>query len=168
MSSVGTISMSNIKDCHICKIDPMLCSAIHENDPKFVEAKQSREYLTHKAHCFMVVFPEDEFMGCKYGPDEDCPMRPKEETKPDNLIPISDPPQYVELGRIKRELIKWIYANYTHHDGAEYTSMDLDTSEVVEHKSTAKCEEGDSPYVNSIELEKFINAMEQKDYEKRA
>ena len=32
------------------------------------------EYGTHKAHCFMVVQPENEFMGCKYGQDEDCPI----------------------------------------------------------------------------------------------
>lgn len=29
---------------------------------------------THRTHCFMMVQPENEFMGCKYGPDEDCPM----------------------------------------------------------------------------------------------
>lgn len=29
----------------------------------------------HDTHCFMVVQPENEFMGCKYGPDEDCPAK---------------------------------------------------------------------------------------------
>lgn len=37
---------------------------------------EARELATHKAHCFMVVWPENEFMGCKYGPDEDCPAKP--------------------------------------------------------------------------------------------
>ena len=33
-------------------------------------------FLTaHSTHCFMVVEPEGEFMGCKYGPDKDCPER---------------------------------------------------------------------------------------------
>jgi hypothetical protein len=40
------------------------------------EPKQEREYRVHKAHCFRVVQPENEFMGCKYGPDEECPVRP--------------------------------------------------------------------------------------------
>lgn len=34
-----------------------------------------REIATHKAHCFMIVQPEGEFMGCKYGLDQDCPAR---------------------------------------------------------------------------------------------
>lgn len=33
------------------------------------------EYGAHKTHCFMIVEPEGEFMGCKYGDDNDCPMK---------------------------------------------------------------------------------------------
>lgn len=32
------------------------------------------EYGTHKRHCFRIVQPENEFMGCKYGEGKDCPM----------------------------------------------------------------------------------------------
>ena len=32
------------------------------------------EFGAHKTHCFMIVEPEGEFMGCKYGPDEECPI----------------------------------------------------------------------------------------------
>lgn len=31
------------------------------------------EYAAHKTHCFMEV--DGEFMGCKYGPDEECPVK---------------------------------------------------------------------------------------------
>jgi hypothetical protein len=42
--------------------------------------QEEREIAVHKAHCFMIVQPENEFMGCKYGPDEECPVNPHEET----------------------------------------------------------------------------------------
>ena len=44
---------------------------------------------THQSHCFMIVQPENEFMGCKYGRDEDCPVRkpyPEDEIEIDAKI----------------------------------------------------------------------------------
>lgn len=39
-----------------------------------------KEYAVHKRHCFRIVQPENVFMGCKYGPDEDCPVKPQADT----------------------------------------------------------------------------------------
>lgn len=33
------------------------------------------EFDVHRTHCFRVDEYENEFMGCKYGRDEDCPMK---------------------------------------------------------------------------------------------
>lgn len=38
-----------------------------------------RDIRVHKAHCFMIVQPENEFMGCKYGPDSECPANKLED-----------------------------------------------------------------------------------------
>lgn len=39
--------------------------------------QEEREIAVHRAHCFMIVQPENEYMGCKYGPDEECPVNPQ-------------------------------------------------------------------------------------------
>ena len=37
--------------------------------------EKQREYNTHKSHCFRDV--DGEFLGCKYGSDENCPVFPE-------------------------------------------------------------------------------------------
>lgn len=37
--------------------------------------KRIPDYGIHKRHCFQIVYPENKFMGCKYGRDEDCPVK---------------------------------------------------------------------------------------------
>ena len=50
-----------------------------------------KETATHKAHCFLTVQPESEFMGCKYGPDKDCPVS----TEKDMLMKWSNVYNYI-------------------------------------------------------------------------
>lgn len=49
---------------------------------------------------------------------------------------------------IEEKIIKWIFDNHEHH----FLKDDQDDNSYV-------CEEGDYPYVNSIELEKFIKEL---------
>lgn len=71
-------------------VETFLCPSYYDDQGVLQDCKcgkceeREREYRVHKAHCFMVVQPENEFMGCKYGRDEDCPVR-----KPYPKDPIS-------------------------------------------------------------------------------
>jgi len=42
---------------------------------------------------------------------------------------------------IKKQIIKWIFDNHFHHDNVD------------------DCDEAESPFVNSLDLEKFIESL---------
>lgn len=52
--------------------------------------KFNAEYEAHKSHCFMIVQPDNEFMGCKYGDDEDCPMKKNYPLTRDTLLATNE------------------------------------------------------------------------------
>ena len=53
---------------------------------------------------------------------------------------------------IKQQIIKWIFDNHNHHDNADDETVNVED----------KCWDADYPYVNSLELEKFIKSIEVK------
>lgn len=60
------------------------------------------------------------------------------------------------------DIIEWVEDNHMHHDGAERLeiSISLEDESVgkpVEHPDTSKCEDGNYPYVNSLELVHYLN-----------
>jgi hypothetical protein len=59
----------------------------------------------------------------------------------------------------KKKILDWIYKNHMHHDGADRSELDLSTGKIVEHHEEYVCSEGDKPYVNSLDLEKFIKEL---------
>ena len=60
----------------------------------------------------------------------------------------------------REKIIKWIFDNHNHHSGAEHSSMPLvDDAEFEHFEDESTCPDGDSPYVNSLELEKFIKEL---------
>ncbi len=58
----------------------------------------------------------------------------------------------------RKKILDWIYDNHMHHEGSDRTEMDIDGT-VTYHKDEFVCSEGDSPYVNSLDLEKFIKEL---------
>lgn len=59
----------------------------------------------------------------------------------------------------QQAIIKWIFDNHQHHEGSDRTEMNLSDGYVVTHKDEYLCQDGDEPYVNSLELEKFILSL---------
>jgi len=69
-----------------------------------------------------------------------------------------------EIESFKQKILEWIYRNHDHHEGAEgrVATLDLDNntmSAFEDEQSTALCNDGDKPYVNSLDLEKFIKEL---------
>ena len=63
---------------------------------------------------------------------------------------------------VKRQIIEWIFNNHQHHAGTPGISMSLESGDTTEMDDETICEDGDVPYVNSLELEKFIKSIEVK------
>lgn len=61
--------------------------------------------------------------------------------------------------KTRQDILNWIYSNHEHHEGAKNTSINLETLEITENESESACHDGDYPYVNSLELEKFIKEL---------
>ena len=55
----------------------------------------------------------------------------------------------------KKKILDWIFENHEHHFGCE--GFDIINGEDISRAS--KCTDGDFPYVNSLELERFINEL---------
>lgn len=51
---------------------------------------------------------------------------------------------------IKKKIVEWIFNNHQHHDGHTPCGDD---------ECGGGCVDNDYPYVNSIELEKFIKSL---------
>lgn len=86
MKDLNDAHLSNIATKYIINQEPVPHPIALELELRDEERK--REYGVHKAHCFMVVQPENEFMGCKYGDDKKCPIYKERPTCPhqDNIL----------------------------------------------------------------------------------
>jgi len=67
--------------------------------------------------------------------------------------------------KLLEELLEWIYANHEHHAYAKCSEgrVDKNGKLVFKEKGLPKgiqpCADNDSPYVNSLKLEKFIKSI---------
>lgn len=65
---------------------------------------------------------------------------------------------------IKQKIVQWIFDNHNHHEDSKRSEATLDIdektmSEFQEIEGTCECPDADYPYVNSMELEKFILSL---------
>lgn len=61
-------------------------------------------------------------------------------------------------------ILKWILHHHQHHEGSDRSEamMDIDEGTMTEFEhieGTSRCRDGNKPYVNSLELEKFILSL---------
>lgn len=63
---------------------------------------------------------------------------------------------------LRQKILQYIYDNHNHHTGADGVAFDYIDGKWVESNMTVTldpCPDNDYPYVNSIELEKFIKEL---------
>jgi hypothetical protein len=60
---------------------------------------------------------------------------------------------------IKKQIIDWIVENHEHHEGSDRAEMSLSDGKIVTHKDEYLCTDGNYPYVNSLELVRFIEQL---------
>lgn len=60
---------------------------------------------------------------------------------------------------IKEKIIQWILNNHMHHECSELNSINLKNCKIEYSPGTTACVDGNYPYVNSLELEKFIESL---------
>ena len=68
--------------------------------------------------------------------------------------------------KTKDKILNWIFENHEHHHGAYARVFNFETGEFENKPNVSKCFEGDSPYVNSKKLEKFIKELPEKELNK--
>jgi len=63
-----------------------------------------------------------------------------------------------ELQKFGEDILCWIADNHMHHIGSPSIEINIFNEGVppIEHEDTSECPEGEYPYVNSLELEKYI------------
>ena len=59
----------------------------------------------------------------------------------------------------RQKILEWIYNNHEHHEGSDRVELDLSTGVTKSHMDEYKCPDGNKPYVNSLDLEKFIKEL---------
>lgn len=71
-----------------------------------------------------------------------------------------------------KKIKAWIFDNHEHHAGTEKFVMTLSGEEELRlvgeemHEDTSECTDGNYPYVNSMDLEKFIDSLVSKEWVK--
>jgi major membrane immunogen (membrane-anchored lipoprotein) len=60
---------------------------------------------------------------------------------------------------VKQKIVDWIIKNHEHHEGSDRAEMTLSDGKIVTHKNEYLCTDGNYPYVNSLELVKFIEQL---------
>lgn len=60
---------------------------------------------------------------------------------------------------IKQKVIDWIIENHQHHEGSDRAEMRLPDGKITTYKDDYLCTYGNYPYVNSLDLEKFIREL---------
>lgn len=55
--------------------------------------------------------------------------------------------------KTRQKIIQWVFDNHDHHD--EATIQEIDGT----YSTELVCTDGEYPYVNSLELEKFIKSL---------
>lgn len=66
------------------------------------------------------------------------------------------------------KLIKrFIFDNHNHHADSERFVMTLDSKSEMHIEDQSRCEDGNNPYINSMHLEKFIDSLVDREWQKR-
>lgn len=86
------------------------------------------EYKIYKSHCFMIVQPENEFMGCKYGRDEYCPVRA---TYPESESEISS--RILALENIEQMAADAVASGYEFDYKSEITNYRVRLKQALEN-----------------------------------
>lgn len=143
-------TMKDLNDAHLSNI-AMKYIVNNEKVPHPIELElelrkeeREREYNAHKSHCFMVVQPENEFMGCKYGDDKKCPMYKERPACPheDNILygktlKINKQNRIVNMLCTTCESFGTMYEKRDKNDGNEWHQIKETWHEMSDYKGVA-------------------------------